>query len=186
MGQYPEAGLCHLYHCTSGVHLIEVQDAICLTAWLRKWKCQSLSYLISPIKLWEADVSNLKVDLIYILCLKIANPRKNFTMPLLYTFYMFWCVLNWLVLALRSSCRTFKKEMEKEMATHSSVLAWRIPGTGKPGGLPSMGSHRVGHHWSDLAVAALRSSCIIWVKKNKFISVAGQNKSGNTRWVSNM
>ena len=35
--------------------------------------------------------------------------------------------------------------MEKEMATHSSVLAWRIPGTGDPGGLPSMGSHRVGH-----------------------------------------
>ena len=34
---------------------------------------------------------------------------------------------------------------EKEMATHSSVLAWRIPGTGEPGGLPSMGSHRVGH-----------------------------------------
>ena len=35
--------------------------------------------------------------------------------------------------------------MEKEMATHSSVLAWRIPGTGEPGGLPSMGSHSVGH-----------------------------------------
>ena len=35
--------------------------------------------------------------------------------------------------------------MEKEMATHSSVLAWRIPGTGYPGGLPSLGSHRVGH-----------------------------------------
>ena len=35
--------------------------------------------------------------------------------------------------------------LEKEMATHSGVLAWRIPGTGKPGGLPSMGSHRVGH-----------------------------------------
>ena len=35
--------------------------------------------------------------------------------------------------------------LEKEMAIHSSVLAWRIPGTGKPGGLPSMGSHRVGH-----------------------------------------
>ena len=40
------------------------------------------------------------------------------------------------------------------MATHSSVLAWRIPGTGEPGGLPSMGSHRVGHDWSDLAAAA--------------------------------
>ena len=35
--------------------------------------------------------------------------------------------------------------LEKEMATHSSVLAWRIPGTGEPGGLPSMGLHRVGH-----------------------------------------
>ena len=40
------------------------------------------------------------------------------------------------------------------MATHSSVLAWRIPGMGEPGGLPSMGLHRVGHYWSDLAVAA--------------------------------
>ena len=44
--------------------------------------------------------------------------------------------------------------LEKEMATHSSVLAWRIPGTGEPGGLPSMWSHRVGHNWSDLATAA--------------------------------
>ena len=44
--------------------------------------------------------------------------------------------------------------LEKEMATHSSVLAWRIPGTGEPGGLPSMGSHRAGHDWSDLAAAA--------------------------------
>ena len=44
--------------------------------------------------------------------------------------------------------------LEKEMATHSSVLAWRIPGTGEPDGLPSMGSHRVGHDWSDLAAAA--------------------------------
>ena len=41
--------------------------------------------------------------------------------------------------------------LEKELATHSSVLAWRIPGTGEPGGLLSMGSHRVGHNWSDLA-----------------------------------
>ena len=39
--------------------------------------------------------------------------------------------------------------LEKEMATHSSVLAWRIPGTVEPGGLPSLGWHRVGHDWSD-------------------------------------
>ena len=41
------------------------------------------------------------------------------------------------------------------MATHSSVLAWRIPGTGEAGGLPSMGLHRVGHDLSDLAAAAI-------------------------------
>ena len=45
--------------------------------------------------------------------------------------------------------------LEKEKATHSSILAWRIPGTGEPGGLPSMGSPRVGHDWSDLAAAAV-------------------------------
>ena len=44
--------------------------------------------------------------------------------------------------------------LEKEMATHSSVLAWRIPGMEEPGGLPSMGSHRFRHDWSDLAAAA--------------------------------
>ena len=44
--------------------------------------------------------------------------------------------------------------LEKEMATHSSVLAWRIPGMGEPGGPPSMGSHRVRLGWSDLAAAA--------------------------------
>ena len=44
--------------------------------------------------------------------------------------------------------------LEKEMATHSSVLAWRIPGTAEPGVLPFMGLHRVGHDWSDLAAAA--------------------------------
>ena len=42
------------------------------------------------------------------------------------------------------------------MATHSSVLAWRIPGTGEPGGLPSVGSRRVGHDLSDLAAAAAK------------------------------
>ena len=48
--------------------------------------------------------------------------------------------------------------LEKEMATHSSVLAWRFPGTGEPGRLPSMGSHRVRHDWSDLAAAASNMS----------------------------
>ena len=50
--------------------------------------------------------------------------------------------------------------LENKMATHSSVRAWRIPGTEEPGGLPSMGSHRVGHDWSDLAAAAAAADYI--------------------------
>ena len=47
--------------------------------------------------------------------------------------------------------------LEKEMPTHSSVLAWRIPWTEKPGRLQSMGSHRVGHNWSDLAAPQIKT-----------------------------
>ena len=50
--------------------------------------------------------------------------------------------------------------LEKEMATHSSVLTWRIPGTGEPGKMLSMGSHRVGHDWSDLAAAAAAAATL--------------------------
>ena len=51
------------------------------------------------------------------------------------------------------------------MATHCSILAWRIPGTGEPGGLPSLGSHRVRHDLSDLAAAAAAAFiCIYFVK----------------------
>ena len=52
------------------------------------------------------------------------------------------------------TCTLHFHALEKEMATHSSVLAWRIPGMGEPGGLPSLGSHRVGHNGSNLAAAA--------------------------------
>ena len=45
--------------------------------------------------------------------------------------------------------------LEKDMATHSWILAWSVPGTGAPGGLPSVGSHRAGHDWRDSAVAVL-------------------------------
>ena len=57
--------------------------------------------------------------------------------------------------------------LEKEMATPSSVCAWRIPGTGEPGGLPSMGSHRVGHDWSDLAAAA--AATILHIRSTELI-----------------
>ena len=55
--------------------------------------------------------------------------------------------------------------LEKEMATHSSVLAWRIPGMGEPCGLLSMGSHRVVHNWSDLAAAVAK--CRLKKKKHR-------------------
>ena len=64
------------------------------------------------------------------------------------------------------------------MATHSSVLAWRIPGTGEPGGLPSMGSHRVGHDWSYIAVAAdkvlelqLQHHSFQWIFRVDFLKI---------------
>ena len=60
------------------------------------------------------------------------------------------------------------------MAIRSSVLAWRIPGTGEPGGLPSMGLHRVGHDWSDLAAAANRGN----VRDVGLISGLGRSPAG--------
>ena len=65
--------------------------------------------------------------------------------------------------------------LEKEMATHSGVLAWRIPGVGEPGELLSMGSHRVGHDWSDLAAAAAASILTWELRKLRF---------GATKWFA--
>ena len=72
--------------------------------------------------------------------------------------------------------------LEKEMAAHSSVLAWRIPGTGEHGGLPSVGSHRVGHDWSDLAAAAAYPestvlATITWPQKIPFSAFANLRKN---------
>ena len=63
---------------------------------------------------------------------------------------------------------------EKKMATHSSVLAWRIPGTGEPGGLPSLGSQGVGHDWSDLAAAA----AVIWYVFYNILELTWNNSFG--------
>ena len=79
--------------------------------------------------------------------------------------------------------------LEKEMATHSSVLAWRIPGMGEPDGLLSMGSHRVGHDWSDLAAAAVgynTDGSDKLEEKSAFISCSGYWRRGeeNSIWKS--
>ena len=80
-----------------------------------------------------------------------------------------WAAVHGVAKSQRLSDFTFTfhfHALEKEMATHSSVLAWRIPGMGKLGGLPSMGLHRVRHDWSDLAaaVAATHISELILLK----------------------
>ena len=58
------------------------------------------------------------------------------------------------------------------MATHSSILAWRIPGMGEPGGLPSMGLHRVGHDWCDLAAAVAADHLLLVCSSVQFSLVA--------------
>ena len=73
------------------------------------------------------------------------------------------------------------------MATHSSVLAWKIPGMGEPGGLPSMGLHRVGHDWSDLAAAAGTGMCclgVIWMGGGAFGLIHRQQIHKQEIWIT--
>ena len=81
--------------------------------------------------------------------------------------------------------------LEKATATHSSVLAWRIPGTGEPGGLPFMGSRRVRHDWSDLAAyinlekemtthSSIFAWRILWIEELGGLQFTGRKKSDTT------
>ena len=96
-------------------------------------------------------------------CLSITNSQSLFKLTSIQSVMpsnhlILYCPLL-LLPSIFPSIMVFSNESvlyQVEMATHSSVLAWRIPGTGEPGGMPSMGSHRVGHDWSDLAAAATR------------------------------
>ena len=87
------------------------------------------------------------------LCSKFWEAARLFFQLLLFIFY------NNHLRAVRQYLCGFGLhfQLEKAMATRYSVLAWKIPGLGEPGELPSMGSHRVGHDWSDLAAAAVIS-----------------------------
>ena len=77
--------------------------------------------------------------------------RCHWAIPNGRSWLKFFLIILLLLLTIRFS-------MEKEMATHTSILAWRILGTGEPSGLPSTGSHRVGHDWCDSAAAADQAS----------------------------
>ena len=116
----------------------------------------------------KSDKQKQKHLLVFIQ-LEIFMSRYTYLHCVLCTFFV-WSTLLLL-------CLLWPKDpLEKEMATHSSVLAWRIPGTGDPDGLPSMGSHRVGHDWSDLAAAAAK---IHWSgsEKSVFLNTIVKSRS---------
>ena len=123
--------------------------------WFRDWDSSHVVTPLSPQIFW----------LIYPGC-RVYNGEGNGT-PLQYSCLenpmdggAWWAAVHGVAKSrtrLSDITFTFHFHALKEMATHSSVLAWRVPGMGEPGGLPSMGSHRVGHDWSDLAAVAAAS-----------------------------
>ena len=105
--------------------------------------CWSLLSLKTHIHLWNCKEYN-----------GVSNPTHSCLNPPTSETRYHTCNNVWDRMVHTISQASNNSKLEKELATHSSVLAWRIPGTGEPGGLPSMESHRVGHDWSDLAAAA--------------------------------
>ena len=85
-------------------------------------------------------------------------------------YFWLWsiCTIIYLILSL-SKVKEMEKKLEKEMATHSSVLAWRIPEMREPGELPSMGLHKVGHNWSDLAAAEKDLFLLYWLCQSPWL-----------------
>ena len=138
---------CRVYITTLQLPFIALDMSHLLDHQFPKWSFKSIFPFIYMSEIWK------------------RNLEKNYSNPLQYS-----CLENpmdrgawWAAVHGVASNRTWLSDfpftfhfhaLEKEMATHSSVLAWRIPGTGEPGGLLPMGSHRAGHDWSDLAAAA--------------------------------
>ena len=106
--------------------------------------CAEQCYLCN----WE-EYGKLLANILILLCLAIKLLKINQS-SISWKSTCFLLPRQDFLTALPSDLRIirFSSLLEKEMATHSSVLAWRIPGTGEPGGLLSMGSHRVGHDWA--------------------------------------
>ena len=142
----------------SHIHKMTTGKTIALTRWTLVIKVRSLLFnMLSRLVIGEGNGAPLQYS-------RLANPMD----------WEAWKAAVHGVAEGRTQLSDFTftfhfPALEKEMATHSSVLAWRIPGTAKPGGLPSMGSHRVGYDWSDLA-AAETTQMFINHRRNKYIS----------------
>ena len=150
---------------------------IIIIHWRRKWQPTPRSCLGNPTDrgAWQATdhtVAKSRTRLSYWACIIIwyllrltygegnGTPLQYFCLDNPMDGGAWWAAVHGITESwTRLSDFTFTfhfHALEKEMATHSSILAWRIPGTGEPGGLPSLGLHRVGHDWSDLAAAAYK------------------------------
>ena len=121
----------------------------------------TLTVSLYILLLWQYHIALLTTILLHVLLSGKASPwrRQWHPTPVLLPrkSHGWWAAVHGVARSqiwLNDFTFTFHfHALEKEMATHSSVFAWRIPGTGEPGGLLSMGLHRVEHDWGDLAVA---------------------------------
>ena len=128
---------------------------------------KSLEFVVKQNLVWHDVI--MKVTLHHLCHILLVRSREGNGTPLQYSCLekpmdrgAWWAAVHGVAKGrTRLSDFTFSfhfHALEKEMATHSSVLAWGIPETGESGGLLSIGSHRVGHDWSDLAAALVRST----------------------------
>ena len=154
-------GLCccsgfSLVAVSGGYSLLAVQELLISVSFVAECRLQSMG-LVAPRHVGSFQIR----DWTHVSCIDgegNVNPLQYFCLENPMDGGAWWAAVHGVAKSrTRLSNFTFMfhlHALEKEMATHSSALAWRIPGTREPGGLPSMGSHRVGHDWSDLAAAA--------------------------------
>ena len=129
-----------------------------LNIWRAPLVAQKVKHLPAMWETWvKFNVLKINQTVFYTGCTQEALYKGSHFSTSLSTF-IFCCWIMAILVAVKwyliviLICISLVTNEEKEMATHSSVLAWRIPGMVEPGGLPSVGSHGVGHDWSDLVV----------------------------------
>ena len=122
--------------------------------------------MVFPVVMYGCENWTIKKAECQISCFLFSSSVKD---AYLFSYFLFWSFY----ISMKNPDFPFTfhfHALEKEMATHSSVLAWRIPGTGEPGGLPSIRSHRVGHDWSKLAAAAAAAAINVLSLRSCFIT----------------
>ena len=151
------------------------------------WECKLVQQRLRTVRMmkkihWHSNCLSC-IDLVYSECFFsfFLNFWKfNYASWFFFCFVLFFFFFFFRFIIFEVFFTFHFHALEKEMATHSSVLAWRIPRMGEPGGLPSMGLHRVGHDWSDLAAAAASWVCTfmslpnLWIFQSLFLCVLSQ------------